>query len=88
MKKLLSLMMALPMIFGTVSFAENAETDTDASLHNTALVSEYWTDRSQAAASLNDYLTAVTDTTSPDYISVKDRIAVFDLDGTLMCETY
>ena len=88
MKKLLSLMMALLMIFVTVSFAEKAETDTDASLHNTALVSEYWTDGSQAAASLNDYLTAVTDTASPDYIPVKDRIAVFDLDGTLMCETY
>ncbi len=54
----------------------------------TALVSEYWTEGSRAAASLNDYLTAVTDAASPDYIPVKDRIAVFDLDGTLMCETY
>ena len=53
-----------------------------------ALVSEYWTDGSPAAASLNDYLTAVTDAASPDYIPVEDRIAVFDLDGTLMCETY
>ena len=88
MKKLLSLMMALLMIFGTVSFAENAQTDTDAPLRNTALISEYWAEGSQAAASLNDYLTAVTDTASPDYIPVKDRIAVFDLDGTLMCETY
>ena len=51
------------------------------------LVSKYWTEGSQAAASLNDYMTAVTDITSPDYIPVKDRIAVFDLDGTLMCET-
>ena len=53
-----------------------------------ALLSEYWTEGSRAAASLNDYLTAVTDAASPDYIPVKDRIAVFDLDGTLMCETY
>ena len=53
-----------------------------------ALVSEYWTENSEAAASLNDYLTAVTDEASPDYIPVRDRVAVFDLDGTLMCETY
>ena len=53
-----------------------------------ALLSEYWTEGSQAAQSLNDYLLAVTDEASPDYIPVADRIAVFDLDGTLMCETY
>ena len=51
------------------------------------LLSKYWTEGSPAAASLNDYMTAVTDPASPDYIPVKDRIAVFDLDGTLMCET-
>ena len=88
MRKLLSLMMALLMIFGTVSFAENAPADMDAPLRNTALVSKYWSEGSQAAESLNDYLMAVTDEASPDYIPVKDRIAVFDLDGTLMCETY
>ena len=53
-----------------------------------ALLSEYWTENSAAAKSLNDYLLAVTDEASPDYIPVPDRIAVFDLDGTLMCETY
>ena len=52
-----------------------------------ALLSEYWTEGSAAAASLNDYLRAVTDEASPDFIPVKDRVAVFDLDGTLMCET-
>ena len=54
----------------------------------TALLADYWTDGSEAAKSLNDYILAVTDETSPDFIPVKDRIAVFDLDGTLMCETY
>ena len=53
-----------------------------------ALLSEYWTEDSAAAESLNAYLRAVTDEASPDYIPVSDRIAVFDLDGTLMCETY
>ena len=53
-----------------------------------ALLSEYWTENSSPAEELNDYLQAVVDPSSPDYIPVKDRIAVFDLDGTLMCETY
>ena len=53
-----------------------------------ALLGEYWTEGSRAAASLNEYLSEVTDPASPDYIPVEDRIAVFDLDGTLMCETY
>ncbi|MDO5702989.1 MAG: HAD family hydrolase, partial [Lachnospiraceae bacterium] len=54
----------------------------------TVLLSDYWTDNSRAAESLNDYLLAVTDESSPDYIPIEKRIAVFDLDGTLMCETY
>ena len=53
-----------------------------------ALLSEYWTEDSAATESLNAYLLAVTDEASPDFIPVSDRIAVFDLDGTLMCETY
>ena len=51
------------------------------------LLSEYWTEGCAAAENLNAYLMAVTDEASPDFIPVKDRIAVFDLDGTLMCET-
>ena len=54
----------------------------------TTPLGDYWTDGSEAAKSLNDYLLAVTDETSPDYIPEENRIAVFDLDGTLMCETY
>ena len=52
------------------------------------LLAEYWTKGSAAAESINAYIRAVTDKSSPDYIPVKDRIAVFDLDGTLMSETY
>ena len=49
---------------------------------------EYWTENSSAAEILNTYIASITDKNSPDYIPVEDRIAVFDLDGTLMCETY
>ena len=53
-----------------------------------SLLNEYWTKDSEAAKSINAYITAVTDKSSSDYIPPEDRIAVFDLDGTLMCETY
>ena len=53
-----------------------------------ALLNEYWSEGSETAENINAYLTAVTDEGSPDYIPPEDRIAVFDLDGTLMCETY
>jgi len=46
-----------------------------------------WTESARAANELTAYLRAVTDETSEDFIPVRDRIAVFDLDGTLFCET-
>ena len=46
-----------------------------------------WTDTAPAKAALTAYMEAITDPDSPDYIPVTDRIAVFDLDGTLFCET-
>jgi len=46
-----------------------------------------WTEGSAAAGALTAYLEAVTEENGPDYIPVDDRIAVFDLDGTLFCET-
>lgn len=46
-----------------------------------------WNDAAPAKAALFNYVAAVTDTRSPDYIPPERRIAVFDLDGTLFCET-
>ncbi|MBR0521654.1 MAG: DUF3089 domain-containing protein [Firmicutes bacterium] len=46
-----------------------------------------WTAGARARTELLDYVKAVTDLQSPDYIPEEDRIAVFDLDGTLFCET-
>ena len=48
---------------------------------------EYWNECA-ALTGLTDYVAAVTDEKSEDFIPEKDRIAVFDMDGTLMCETY
>ncbi|MBR1873309.1 MAG: haloacid dehalogenase-like hydrolase [Eubacterium sp.] len=48
----------------------------------------YWSKDSEAAASLREYVSTVTNEKDPGYIPAEDRIAVFDMDGTLMCETY
>ena len=46
-----------------------------------------WTEGAPLKAELSAYITAVTDENSADFIPVEDRIAVFDMDGTLCCET-
>ncbi len=46
-----------------------------------------WRDGTPAKAALLEYLEAVTDEGSPDFIPPAERVAVFDFDGTLFCET-
>ncbi len=46
-----------------------------------------WTEDAQARNALIDYMAAITDESNEKYIPVVDRVAVFDLDGTLFCET-
>ena len=47
-----------------------------------------WNEDAPALKTLIEYVDAVTDESSPDYIPEPDRIAVFDMDGTLMGELY
>ena len=47
-----------------------------------------WNAKSKALDSVKDFVTASVDKESEGYIPVKDRIAVFDMDGTLTCETF
>ena len=52
---------------------------------------EYWNEDAASLKSLIEYVEDVTDETSPNYIPPADRIATFDMDGTLMaelCPTY
>lgn len=52
-------------------------------------LSEYWSSDSAAAESLRDYVSKVTNPKdSANFIPKEDRIAVFDMDGTLTCETF
>ena len=60
--------------------SEEKSSDSKASL-------SLWTDGAQAKKQLTDYMESITDEKSSDFIPVKNRIAVFDLDGTLFCET-
>ena len=54
-----------------------------------AELGEYWTEGSEAAQSLRDYVAKVTNPAdTANFIPEEDRIAVFDMDGTLVCETY
>ncbi len=52
-------------------------------------LSKYWAPDSNAAESLRNYVAKVTNEKDVEnFIPVKDRIAVFDMDGTLTCETF
>ncbi len=54
-----------------------------------AALTEYWAADSQAAESLRSYVEKVTnEKDEANFIPVEDRIAVFDMDGTLTCETF
>ncbi|MBR3186398.1 MAG: haloacid dehalogenase-like hydrolase [Oscillospiraceae bacterium] len=61
--------------------AEKQPTDAEAELKS-------WSADSAARDSLVAYVEAVTEEGGADYIPARDRIAVFDMDGTLTCETY
>ena len=46
-----------------------------------------WNDDAPSKRAIEGYVRDVTDEKSPDFIPNERRIAVFDLDGTLFCET-
>ena len=46
-----------------------------------------WTEGSEAKEKLISFVEAATDESNADFIPVENRVAVFDFDGTLFCET-
>lgn len=46
-----------------------------------------WNNNAKAKKELTSFMKAITNKNSKDFIPIKDRIAVFDFDGTLFCET-
>ncbi len=65
-------------IFGGNDAAEDASQETI----------PLWKADSPAMQSIVQFVQAITDETSPDYIPPEKRVAVFDLDGTLMGERF
>ena len=75
------------MIFSAACQKKKGFVDAESSGTGENLLSS-WTNNAQAKNDLMDYLSDISKEGSEKYIPVEDRIAVFDLDGTLMCETY
>ena len=80
MKKLIAILLACVLLCGIV-IACTQKPDSDDAFN-------YWVDGSNAVLALKEYVETVTDEKSANFIPVEDRIAVFDLDGTLYCETF
>ena len=78
LRTILCLALCLTLALGVASAAETAASEEPLSL---------WTTDSVAKEMLVTYIQAVTEEGGEDYIPPIDRIAVFDLDGTLFCET-
>ncbi len=79
MNRLMRFIVAAALVAGCAAIPEGASPSGEAL--------SLWRASAPAKTALLDYLAAVTSEGSPDYIPPQDRIAVFDFDGTLFCET-
>ena len=74
---------ALPA--GDTSVTASVVSETSQTKETNAL--SLWTENAPLKSELTAYMKAITDENSADFIPVENRIAVFDMDGTLCCET-
>ena len=88
-KKFLTAMVAGLIAISSFSVMTNAATRAEISSIHVKKASDfkYWTKNSVPKQKLIEYVTDVTNKKSKNFIPVADRIAVFDVDGTLVCET-
>lgn len=88
LRNLCSVFLVFALVIGIANYSQAASREEIAKIHvSKAGDFKYWTDNSLAKQTLVKYVKDVTNKKSPNYIPVEDRIAVFDLDGTLICET-
>lgn len=88
MKKLIAFIMVLMLSLG-MAWTIPAESENEAEQWEDVFAE--WNPEAPALEALIDYVESVTDEESEDFIPVSDRIAVFDMDGTLyaeLCPTY
>ena len=88
MKKVLTGVLAGLMAFSTFGGVQAATREEISAIKVTkAKHFQYWSSESAAKQKLIDYIKDVTNKRSQNFIPVEDRIAVFDMDGTILCET-
>ena len=80
----IGLVIAAGIIYSCIAVTKEQSTDKNASLENPLSL---WTDSARTKNELTAFIEAVTKEGSADFIPVENRIAVFDFDGTLFCET-
>lgn len=100
MKKLIGLMISLTLVLSFCAYggqpaaeqksesgsvAESTSTNPNEDTQEETFFSQWNPDAASLQALIN-YVETVTDETSPDYIPPEDRIATFDMDGTLYGE--
>ena len=95
--KVLSAVLAVAIIAVSSAWAINANSaqpaatktasDSNTAAESSADVLSLWTEKAPLKAELTSYMKAITDKASKEFIPVENRIAVFDMDGTLCCET-
>ena len=73
-------------VTSTDSASGTAQTGASIKIDGNAMM-DLWTDGAPLKNELISYMAEITDESSPKFIPVEDRIAVFDFDGTLFCET-
>ncbi|MBQ7704462.1 MAG: haloacid dehalogenase-like hydrolase [Selenomonadaceae bacterium] len=93
LKKLLTGILAGTLSFGSFCSFGNLEVQaaTRAEISNIQVKKsgnfQYWNKDSETLAELKNYVKDVTNKKSKNFIPVEDRIAVFDMEGTFLCET-
>lgn len=80
----IGLVIAAGIIYSCIAVTKEQSTDKNASSENPLSL---WTDSARTKNELTAFIEAVTKEGSADFIPVENRIAVFDFDGTLFCET-
>lgn len=88
-KKIASLALATAFLTSTFTAADAATREEIAAISVKANGSDfkYWTKNSEPLKQLKDYMADITNKNSRNYIPKEDRVAVFDMDGTILCET-
>ena len=87
-KKILAAVLAGLMTFGSFAISDAMSREEIATIKVSKSANfKYWEKNSEVKNKLISYVKDVTNKSSKNFIPVEDRIAVFDMDGTFLCET-